>query len=79
MMLQSLGWETDTAENGVQAVEFATRNKNYAMILMDVMMPECDGIEATRRIRGAISLLSYIYISISTGCCVSLLVAKRDV
>ncbi|MDR3322426.1 MAG: response regulator [Synergistaceae bacterium] len=40
----------DVAEGGGEAVELA-RGKEYDLILMDHMMPEIDGIEATKRIR----------------------------
>ena len=48
--LEQFGFECDTAENGLIAVEKAKERKYYA-ILMDVQMREMDGYQATRAIR----------------------------
>lgn len=45
-------YEIETADNGLEAVEKA-ENKNFDVILMDLLMPVMDGAEATLRIRSS--------------------------
>jgi len=49
-IMKGFGFEIDTAENGKIATELMERN-DYDIILMDLMMPEMDGYEATKYIR----------------------------
>ncbi len=60
--MRTLKWEHTIVANGLLAVE-ACRSYNFDAILMDIEMPELDGIEATRTIRAFNAVIPIIAIT----------------
>ena len=66
ILLGTAGYHVTVAENGHQAVD-ALRSEDFDVVLMDIQMPELDGIQATRQIRALPAPKSQILIIAMTA------------
>lgn len=60
-----LNLEYDCADNGIEAVEFCKNENKYDFILMDMFLPELNGVQATEKIRSLSHGSSYKIILVS--------------
>jgi CheY-like chemotaxis protein len=74
LMLIRLGYEFDAVSNGCEAIR-AIKHNQYDLVLMDIVMPEVDGLEATRKIRELgqkglkiIAITAYVFPGIEEMC-----------
>jgi CheY-like chemotaxis protein len=65
-MLSRLGYRADLAANGLEVLD-ALGRQHYDVVLMDVQMPELDGLATTRRIRREFSSIRRPYIIAMTA------------
>jgi two-component system, OmpR family, response regulator len=60
--LRFLGFEVTTAETGTQALRLA-RDRPFDLVVLDVMLPDTDGFEIVRRLRGEGNYVPVIFLT----------------
>jgi signal transduction histidine kinase len=65
LIMQKFGYNIDIANNGLEAIKFL-ETETYDMLLMDVQMPEMDGLTTTRWIRKNLEIQPHI-VAITAG------------
>jgi PAS domain S-box-containing protein len=65
-LLHSVGLQVDVADTGLRAVSMAEQRR-YDLILMDMQMPEMDGLQATRAIRAQPALVDVPIIAMTAN------------
>ena len=66
LSLERLGLRADVVSSGLEAI-VAVRQQSYDVVLMDVHMPELDGLAATRRIRADPSVVQPIIVAVTAN------------
>lgn len=51
MLLEKEGYDVECRANGMEAVNAVESGERYSLMVMDIIMPEIDGVEAVKRIR----------------------------
>ena len=65
-VLSPQGAELLYAENGAEALDFATQNPDVDLFIVDINMPQMDGLEFLRRLRGDLGVTDIPALVIST-------------
>ena len=65
-LLAHLGYRADVVASGIEVLEALDR-QNYDVILMDVQMPEMDGLEATRRLKARFGAVAPLVIAMTAN------------
>ncbi len=65
-LMRAMGWHTDEAENGKRALECLRADRSFELALMDVNMPEMNGIECVRRLRSELPELDMKLMMVTT-------------